>query len=443
MTSFVASDRRRTRCSIATKASSATRSLSILILTTTFPPRGGSSVQRVYYQAKLLTELGHSVQVITAQHQSGTLKDDGTSFDEFPESNVVRTPPYSSSLQKIRSRISRLIPFFALYPDEYATWKPEAKRQAASIIETRDIDVILVSRGSPSALQMAWELKTQYPHLKVAIDIRDLWVDNPVNFFSRKSGSCTTTERDRQLEQKWMAAADLVLTVSPHHRRVMSERLPDLPEDRIRVIHNGFDEELFAATPESKSDDGILTLRYLGFVVPTQRIDTLFEAFAHLDRDLPDLSSRFRCEFYGGSSTLVRETAARYGIEHLVEVNSYVSHETAVSLMKGADALLLMWTADPGCMCGKFYEYMRANQYILAIDQGNLDAREVLEASGRGDWVDGSDVSAVANRLRRIIQLHERGEPILDQQSLSDISVFSRTKQTEILSSDLTRIATT
>lgn len=416
------------------------RKPSVLILSTTFPPRGGSSVQRVYYQARMLSELGHSVRVITARQQPHGLKDNGSSFQGFPESNVVRTPTYSTILQKLRSKLSRIAPFVSLYPDQYAAWKPSAKQAAVRIVESDDIDVILVSRGSPSALQLAWELKQKFRHLKVAVDIRDLWVDNPVNFFSRKSNRYATTVRDRRMELQWMAAADVVFTVSPHHLRVMSERLTHLPEDRIHVIHNGFDEELFKDTKASKRSDNILTLRYLGFVVPTQRIDTLFEALARLQKLYPDLSARIRCEFYGGSAAQVRQLADKHEIHSIVSAHPYVSHETAVSLMKGADVLLLLWTADPGCMCGKFYEYMRANQYILALDQGNIDARTVLERSGRGDWVNGTDADKVADHLKHLLDRHQSGQPLLNMERLPDISTFSRKSQAQLLSVRLTQI---
>lgn len=416
------------------------RKPSVLILSTTFPPRGGSSVQRVYYQARMLSELGHTVRVVTAQHHDDGLTDDGASFQGFPERHIVRTPVYSSFILKLRAKISRIMPPLALYPDRYAAWRKKAGRAAAGIVECSEIDVVLVSRGSPSALQLAWELKQKYDHLKVAVDIRDLWVDNPVNFYSRKAGPYATTARDREMELKWMAAADVVFTVSPHHLRVMSERLPDFPRDCIRVIHNGYDEELFTATCGSQNTDNVLTLRYLGFVVPTQRIDTLFKAIAQLQNLTPDLPSRLRCEFYGGSAALVRQMADQHSVGNIVSAHPYVSHETAVSLMKAADVLLLLWTADPGCMCGKFYEYMRANQYILALDQGNIDARSVLERSGRGDWIDGSDVHEVASRLKHLLEYHQRGKPLLDIERLPDISMFSRRSQAELLSSSLTQI---
>lgn len=416
------------------------RKPSVLILSTTFPPRGGSSVQRVYYQARMLSELGHSVRVITAHPQPHGLKDNGASFQGFPESNVVRTPTYSTILQKLRVKLSRIAPFISLYPDQYAAWKPSAKQAAVRIIEVDDIDVLLVSRGSPSALQLAWELKQKYRHLKVAVDIRDLWVDNPVNFFKRRSSRYATTARDRRMERKWMAAADVVFTVSPHHLRVMSERLPHLPEDRIHVIHNGFDEELFEDTKASKPPHNVLTIRYLGFVVPTQRIDTLFEALARLQKLYPDLSARLRCEFYGGSAEQVRQLADEHEVHNIVSAHPYVSHEKAVSLMKGADALLLLWTADPGCMCGKFYEYMRANQYILALDQGNIDARTVLDRSGRGAWVNGTDADTVADHLKHLLDRHRSGKPLLNRERLPDISSFSRQSQAELLSARLTQI---
>jgi glycosyltransferase involved in cell wall biosynthesis len=84
----------------------------------------------------------------------------------------------------------------------------------------------------------------------------------------------------------------------------------------------------------------------------------------------------------------------------------YVTHESAVALMRTADLLFLpMHELEKGratIVPGKTYEYLAADVPILAaVPDG--DVRDVLEAGGRTTFCRPRDVAALAVAVERAV----------------------------------------
>lgn len=404
----------------------------ILILCATFPPRGGSGVQRVFYQAELLTSVGYEVWVVTEDSPSLWVRDESWEPQHLRRERIKRVPICPKPVDRLRRRLGKYIPTAGLYPDNHAGWRKGAFKEAIDIVEREGINVVLVSLGSPSALEVAFRLKQQSGKLKLVVDVRDLWVGNPVRFMGRSRWHPVRSYRDRANERLWLSAADSIVNVSRHHSEVLKKRYPDIDEDRFFIVQNGFDENKFADAVPVRSEDDVLVIRYMGFLLPEMRANVFFDALKQLIDNDSLGGAGIRCEFFGGNPHFVEQEAKKAGIQEFVQANKYVEHERAVSLMLGADILLLFWTNDPGCMCGKFYEYLRAGKYILAFDQDNKDARDVLTRSRRGEWLSVNDQASHAEKLEALLEKRRRGDDLLIEQ-LPDVSEFSRQTQVQNL----------
>lgn len=425
--------------SCPTGVNEAPRPLRILIVCTTFPPRGGSGIQRVYYQAELLAAAGHDVWVVTEDASGSWVTDDSFKPVHVHSDRIKRIPSRLTPLHRARRRIGKYWAAARLYPDDHACWRAGAFQEAARIAAA--VDVVLVSVGSPSALEVAYRLKQKSPTLSLVIDVRDLWVGNPVRFGGRGRLQPMRALRDRINERRWFSGADGIINVSKNHSEVLQDRYSETPKERFHVIQNGFDEARFANAVPHRNDKSGLLIRYLGFLLPEQRSEVFFNALKEVaDSDIAG-GQDIRCEFYGGNPKFIEREARKAGVYDLVETHGYVEHDKAISLMMGADVLLLFWTNDPGCMCGKFYEYLRSGSYILAFDQNNSDAREVLEASSRGEWVPINNKEAQVAKLRELIELRRSGTPI-QSDNLPEITEFSRQSQIEHLASILAATTT-
>jgi glycosyltransferase involved in cell wall biosynthesis len=379
---------------------------SVLILSATFPPRGGSGVQRPYYQFRLLSELGHSAWVVTASNHAAWVRDDSFSLSESEKDRVICLPMFRTRMMEhLSTRIVKRARFL-MYPGRAAYWRRRAQAAASALIDLHGIDCVISSVGSPCTLQIMANLKRQYPQLATIADFRDLWAGNPVTFGSRSQNWKLYQFLDSALERKWLRNVDAVLSVSPTHCRILSGRYSDLIANgaAIRVLHNGYDEERYSSVVASRpSQEERFIFRYTGFVLPSMRLRDFFATVSKAVAADPVLRRRIKFEFYTGTASVVQQTASECGISDIVASKPYVPHAQVPELQATADALLVMWTPDPGCMCGKFYEYLRAGPPVLAISQGNPDGESVLVDTGRGEACSIDDPSSIISAMKRFV----------------------------------------
>jgi len=81
---------------------------------------------------------------------------------------------------------------------------------------------------------------------------------------------------------------DAFVAVSHYYGELMRERL-DLPEDRVRVIHNGLDLSGYEQAPRPLADRKPRTIGYLARMCRDKGLHTLVDAFLELGRE-PDLA---------------------------------------------------------------------------------------------------------------------------------------------------------
>ena len=367
--------------------------MKILLLTATFPPQGGSGVQRPYYQFKHLSEFGHDVWVVGAS-DSGWVSDDTFPLSHKEEERVLRVPLYKSKLeQRICTRLSKwtgCVPF----PDRAAGWARRAFQASRRLIEKHAIDVIITSVGYGSMLSLGAKLQA-ITNGTLVVDFRDLLTSNPVYFEGNPYKHPLIRSIHASAEDRWMKRASAACAVSPHHAAIIWLRNPHL--SAVRVIQNGFGDSSTGRRVFAPNDK--FTFRYTGFVHPSMRLDAFFEALARLQSRVPSVANELVVEFYCGNPQFVSNLVESFGVGSLVEVNGYVPYGRVVELQKSADALLLMWTPDPGCMCGKMYEYLAAGPPILAVSQGNVDGKFVVESTNRGLCCDAAEIESLRDSI--------------------------------------------
>ncbi len=408
-------------------------SKNILIMTATFPPRGGSGIQRVYYQADCFARLGAKVWVVTEGAES-TWVNDEFELQYLGADRVHRIPQYSHTVTKWGLKlISRLLGT-TIYPDSHSAWIWGSFRKASKLVKQQSINTIFVSFGLPSALIVGGLLKRRYPHLQIVIDVRDLWVNNPMPF-SHVRPKGVLARLDRHIEQYAMKYADLILAVSDGIAEEIQQRYFTPSDTRVHVVQNGFDEELFRSCQSdyvhTRSSQQI-TFRHIGFAGPSQHIDKFFQAVCRIKNESTDSLKNVKIEFIGGAQAFIDQLAIKFGVSDIVHTRPYVSHLQAIELMRSADVLLLFWGPGEGTIGGKTYEYLRANRFILAFDQENRDGRKLLKESGRGRWVSSHNVTAQVQEIQSLLMALREGDNLL-QEPLPDISVYSRLNQNRAL----------
>ena len=260
-------------------------------------------------------------------------------------------------------------------------------------------DVVVSSSGPYTAHLIGLELKRLDLSRFWVTDFRDLWVNNHLY-----RGLFPFTLRERSLQQRCLAHADLTTTVSDE----LAQTLRAKTQADVQVIYNGFESREFADSPREKvfPDDGNVRLVYTGTLYRDGQDPTpLLQAMRTLKQDKPDLAVRLRLVVVGRGYEIWANLAQQYGVAELVEPRDAVERVEALQMQRDADALVLVDWNDPnaGVLTGKLFEYLALDAPILVIggQEGSAIERMVRQA-GRGLHL-GTDQQRITETLTNLL----------------------------------------
>jgi hypothetical protein len=255
--------------------------------------------------------------------------------------------------------------------DYSSAWQPCARRVAEMVLRVEKVDACIGEHTPDAGVLLA-------------------------NWFSRRAAVPWVADfRDPVLRPFPVALRALYL---PRIRGLLStaastinvnEHLAELDRQLLRRpalnIPNGFDPEEFAGhLPADRNET--FTVAYCGNINPQiQRLEIFFEALQLIGEQLtPQELEKFRFVYRGNGAEFVRELARDMHVAALVDCQSHVPRTAALSILRSADALLLLSVTDPikrepyfsqGLYPGKTFEYFGAGRPILCVpgDGGMLD----------------------------------------------------------------------
>jgi glycosyltransferase involved in cell wall biosynthesis len=186
-------------------------------------------------------------------------------------------------------------------------------------------------------------------------------------------------------ENALLAAVDRVVTPSKTGARFLLMR--GVRPERIDVVPNAVDPELFSPSPEPPPDAPPYRLVYEGTLSPWQGLETLLEALARL-KDRPvelhvvgPLKSAWRDE--------IRSRARRLRVHHQLHLSGAMEQRDLVPVLRTAHVCLAPLPSDPrnavqGCCPIKILEYMAAGRPILGT---SIPPVEEILAHGKTAWL--------------------------------------------------------
>ena len=370
--------------------------MKILLVSWFFPPANTIGAVRIGGLARYLVEQGHDVRVIAGkdlpyqQSLAIDLAPDRVAYARWTDVNaapkaisrfvrnfaslgtrgelkgaasarkptIVGLENISERRAGLGRRLGSLYMNIFNWPDSRVGWLPFAYRAGRSMLRDWRPDTIFAS-GPPFTTLLVGYLLSRRHRLPLVIEFRDRWSDDP---YYPPPG--WRRRIDRFAERRIARHAVAITTVSEPwaetYRRTYGKP--------VAVICNGYDPDLLAGQAITGGSVGLpLRIVYTGGIYPGRRDPTpLFEAIRNLDASDGDI----RVDFYGTDENMVMPLAARYSVQHLVNVHPPVSHREAVEIQRRADVLLLMQWNDPkeqGNVPGKFFEYLGALRPILVL----------------------------------------------------------------------------
>lgn len=412
--------------------------LNILFVAFEFPPLGGGGVQRSMKFVKYLPEFGYNPIVVTVAaedypHVMPRHKVDPSLLQELPESTVIERvhcgnmPPTSNKLIQW-ARI-----FFSVSEDFKTTWKPYLEQALPEIIKKYQPVAVYVTLP-PFAMGTLWRKLMASYDIPLIFDFRDAWSQWCVQV----NGTYLHYWAKKKAERKALEAATAVICTSTQIKADFLRVHPAIPENKVNVITNGFDDEIpvLPATNWSKKDKWVIG--YVGnfYYTPESRAaifkpwwkrkphrmlnyvprkeDWLYrspyfflKAIRQLLDDCPAFNNKISIHFAGITPNWLLEQINSFGLEHICTHAGYLNHQQVIDFQKKCDALLITSSKVIGgkdySIAGKTFEYFTIGKPILAFVCEGVQ-KELLKNSGQSVIFDPDETSTSAVLLKEWLE---------------------------------------
>jgi len=407
----------------------------LLMIAYHFPPFAASSgIQRTLGFARHLSAFGWEPLVLTAHPRAYEHRDSG---HITPPAGMVVEPAFALDAARQLSVMGRY-PGFAARPDRWISWWLGAVPKGLAMIRKYRPEAIWSTYPIATAHKIACTLQ-RLSGLPWIADFRDPMAQD------HYPSDPKTWKSFRRLEEAALRRAARGIFVTGGAKRVYRERYPDLEENRLVVIENGYDEESFAGLDADVKGaplvPGAKTILHSGIVYPSERDPThLFRALRSMLNDgrlKPGaLCVRLRAP---GHEDVLKRLIDEQGVKEVVQLMPPIPYREALAEMMRADGLLVLQASNCNEQIPvKLYEYLRCGRPIIGLTDPLGDTAALLRKAGMTSIasLDSSDdISKVLRKFTEELRDGTAATPDMDY-----VKTPTRKRRTEALAGVLDEI---
>ena len=431
----------------------------ILIITYYWPPSGGAGVQRIFKFVKYLPQSGYEPFVITVDDKVASypirdfsLADKSTEnikvfrTDSFEPLNILtkltgNKAPYGGFANKDKEKFSQKVLRFIrgnfFIPDARKGWVKHAFRKAVELIDMEKIELVLISSPPHSSQLVGLKLKSKYPRLKWIADLRDPWTD--IFYYKDMLHTKGASAKDAAFEKRVVENADALVVVSTPILKSYHSKSAGVPESKIHVIPNGFDEDDFQHSEEQHNES--FTITYVGTIADSYNPRIFFECLRLAVDRHPGQKVKLR--FVGGMTENIFTSIRDHQLEAITEFKPHVAHAEAISYMRRSDALLLVIPDVPGSegiLTGKLFEYLAARKPIVCIGEPEGEAARIITECSAGKTFGRTDRLPLTDYLSELMVQWKRNTIMINESRTFE--KYSRKNLTRQLGRVISEIST-
>lgn len=401
----------------------------LLLIAFHFPPiQGSTGVTRTLSFAKYLRDSGWEVTVLTAHPRAYPESRAENLASIPPHVRVERAPAFDT---RRHLSVAGRYPLALANPDRWQSWIAGGFLRAMRVVRSWRPSVVMSTYPIASAHYLGY-LTHRWSGVPWVADFRDPMLQDgyPAEPLLQRSY--------KAIEEKVFGHASRVLATTSGTAALYRERFPAYSADHIVLVPNGFDDELFPATPDGSSiprqPTRRLTLLHSGVLYPSERDPSqFFAALAELrDAGLPQLSNvEFRLRATGHDKLYApRIDELRLG--ELVRLLPAVPYREALLEMTEVDACMVF----QGSNCNqqvpaKVYEYLYAGRPILGLTEPAGDTGRLLAEVRVAHIASLHDREAIKRLLPTFLdRLRDETIPAVDKRT---VLKFSRRELTRSL----------
>ena len=404
---------------------------SALLLAYHYPPLGGVAVMRVLRFSRYLSEYGWRPIVVCVEGGPKHEPRDPGLLDEVPnDALIVRVPcfepdNYADTWDIPKEKVVRnLFKLFdkALFPDDRAFWVRPVVARIQELQREHKPEVIWATAQPWSTLVAGMRAK-QATGIPLVLDFRDDWTTSNADFRRTQR-----LEKERALEQRVLASADAIISVTPQIVQALKDRRPgNLALDQFHYIPNGFDPAHFPEAPHAPQH-GPFTLVHAGGLYDKRPVQPLLDVLKVWLDKYPGRRGEIKVILAGKSAPGIAEDIEGSGLSHLIEQRGFLSHVEVRQLMQQAGVNLLMIEhvkTAAWLFTGKAFEYMGARRPILMLGPDPSPLADLVRECGLGQVSSYKDPANSAAILEKLYQ-ERHNSPAL---AAAKVDAFDARKQ--------------
>ena len=370
----------------------------VLMIAYYFPPLGGAGVQRTLKFVKYLPTFNYESIVLTPNSSFIRYKSfDNSLKEEIPKEtkiyntfiidlNWIFKILYGLKLKKLVNFINgRLI-----FPDYQKQWLPFAKRKIKHIIKKDKIDLVFITSPPYSTQLLGKWIKNKY-NLPIVSDFRDPFTFNHEwknrNYFNK----CF------KYEENLLNKCNIIIANTKGNKKKYIEKF-NIPEKKIEVINNGFDEDDFKNIKVRKRQNRKIIFSHIGQFYGDYNAMPFILALNKL--------KNIELRFIGSLTQNDKKLIKKFGLSNFIKTVDYCSHKKALQYNQESDFLLLIIPNENWnfWIPGKTFEYINSNKKILAIIPQNGSCAEIIRNTKTGVVVSPSNIDKIAKSILDFIE---------------------------------------
>jgi len=401
----------------------------LLMVAFHFPPLAGSSgIQRTLCFARHLPRFGWEPLILTA-HPRAYERVSNDQLEDLPSDAIVERAFALDSSRHLA--VMGRYPAFAARPDRWITWWLGAVPKGLAMIRKYRPDAVWSTYPIATAHKIGHTLH-RLSGLPWIADFRDPMAQDGY------PADPKTWRSFKEIEEAALRSASYGVFVTPGAARLYHERYPDIPNARLAVIENGYDEENFApldgsATREGPLLPGTFTLLHSGIVYPSERDPTRF--FEALRRMMDagslkpgELRVRLRAPSHEAFLNMLIDA---YRVAEIVELSPPIPYRQALEEMMRADGLLVLQAANCNDQIpAKVYEYLRCRRPIIVLTDPAGDTASLLRKAGVHSIARLNSTDDIALALQRFLDQARRSAAALpDETFVTQASRLHRARE--------------
>jgi glycosyltransferase involved in cell wall biosynthesis len=400
----------------------AARAKKIVLLTRLFPPHASVGGRRIEQMARFFIAQGWEVSVVAARDASSDVRAHAAVRDSLSGARITYTAaprnrlplpasmlvsqPNGAGVLKAPLKAARDL---LLFPDNANLWIPVAYRAARPEITGEGPVYVLTSSPPFSAHAAGLLLKRRYgARMRWIADFRDPWF-HPSHDYSRRFV-------DRMLVRLGNAvrrSADLMLVTTEAVLETFARYSgPDRRMAPIHCLPNGVPAGLFDGVEAESLAPTKTVFAHLGDLHYVHRNpEPLITAFGELVAEGRLRGEQFELHFFGQQGRWqgrgVLDMACQHGCRASILEHDAVEHRRALSIMRGADVLVLLADRQPWAIPAKAYEYLASGTRVLALCEQDGATGQLLKDVRRARVVSALQPRSLKDTLMALIAERE------------------------------------